>query len=107
VLESQLRKGLLDLAVIAVLNRVESYGYELNQALAEAGFEGLGDATVYGTLRRIEQSGWVESRLVASSDGPARKYYVLTDSGRRELQEGGKQWAHLVTSMEQLLRSAP
>jgi PadR family transcriptional regulator, regulatory protein PadR len=107
VLESQLRKGILDLAVLGILGAGESYGYELNQALADAGFDGLGDATIYGTMRRMEQAGWVTSRLVASSDGPARKYYDLTPDGRSELREGQQRWESLVTSMRQLLKVKP
>ncbi len=100
--DSQLRKGVLDLAVMLVLQRGESYGYELNRALADAGFEDLGDATVYGTLRRLEQSNWLQSRLVPSSDGPARKYYALTAAGRERLREGMTQWNELVSVMQAL-----
>jgi PadR family transcriptional regulator, regulatory protein PadR len=100
-----MRKGVLDLAVLLILVRAESYGYELNQALAAAGFVDLGDATIYGTLRRLEQAGALQSRLVASSDGPARKYYAITDRGTRELKEGMRQWNALVSVMQQLEQS--
>jgi len=101
--ESQLRKGVLDLAVLAILRRAESYGYELSQALVAAGFDDLGDATIYGTLRRLEQTGLVASRLVPSNDGPARKYHSLTPTGSQQLQEGGRRWGELVVVMERLL----
>jgi PadR family transcriptional regulator PadR len=106
VQDSQLRKGVLDLAVMLVLQHGEGYGYELNRALAEAGFDDLGDATVYGTLRRLEQSGWLQSRLVPSTDGPARKYYALTSAGRRRLTEGMTQWNEMVSVMRALEESA-
>ena len=80
--ESQLRKGALDLAVLALLARGESYGYELTQALVGAGFDGLGDATIYGTMRRMEQHGLVTSRLEPSPDGPAPQ--VLRTHGGRQ-----------------------
>jgi PadR family transcriptional regulator PadR len=101
--ESQLRKGVLDLAVLGILRRGESYGYELTQALIEAGFDQLGDATIYGTLRRLEQSGLVISRLVPSSDGPARKYHSLTRSGAIALRDGVERWTELVAAMDVLL----
>ncbi|MEQ1699996.1 MAG: PadR family transcriptional regulator [Ilumatobacteraceae bacterium] len=100
--ESQLRKGVLDLAVMLVLHRGESYGYELNQSLAAAGFADLGDATIYGTLRRMEHAGWLRSRLVASSDGPARKYHALTPDGERQMQETMERWNDLVAAMQSL-----
>jgi PadR family transcriptional regulator PadR len=106
VQDSQLRKGVLDLAVMLVLQHGESYGYELNRALAGAGFDELGDATVYGTLRRLEQSGWLQSRLVPSTDGPARKYYALTAAGRRRLTEGMTQWNEMVSVMRALEESS-
>jgi PadR family transcriptional regulator PadR len=95
----------LDLAVMLVLEQGESYGYELNRALADAGFDDLGDATVYGTLRRLEQSGWLHSRLVPSTDGPARKYYALTTDGRQRLKEGMTQWNEMVSVMRALEES--
>lgn len=103
VLETQLRKGLLDLAVLGLLSRSESYGYELTQGLLHAGFEGLGDATIYGTMRRLEQAAYVTSRLEESGSGPARKYYSLTADGRRVLAEGRNRWQSLVASMNDLL----
>lgn len=106
VRDSQLRKGVLDLAVMLVLQHGDSYGYELNRALADAGFDDLGDATVYGTLRRLEQSGWLHSRLVPSNDGPARKYYALTTAGRHRLTEGMSQWNEMVSVMRALEGSA-
>lgn len=101
--ESQLRKGALDLAVLALLARGDSYGYELTQALIGAGFDGLGDATIYGTMRRMEQSGLVTSRLEPSPDGPARKYYALTADGKHQLQQGAERWQELATTMRELL----
>lgn len=101
--ESQLRKGVLDLAVLAILDTAESYGYELSQALIAAGFDDLGDATIYGTLRRLEQGGLVASRLVPSNDGPARKYHRITAAGRQELLDGAQRWRDLVDVMNRLL----
>src|SRR6185503_13513875 len=72
--QAQLLKGVLELAVLAVIARGETYGYEILSTLESAGFDGVGDASVYGTLRRLEQAGHLESRLVASDSGPARKY---------------------------------
>lgn len=103
VFESQLRKGALDLAVLGLLARGESYGYELTQALVEAGFDGLGDATIYGTMRRMEQARLVTSRLEPSPDGPARKYYALTVAGQEQLQQGAERWQDLADSMSRLL----
>ena len=58
--KSQLLKGVLDIAVLAVILRGEAYGYEILARLEEAGLEGVGDASVYGTLRRLEQGGHLQ-----------------------------------------------
>jgi PadR family transcriptional regulator PadR len=68
--QAQLLKGVLELAVLAVIARGETYGYEILSTLESAGLNGVGDASVYGTLRRLEQAGHLESRLEASDSGP-------------------------------------
>ena len=73
--QTQLLKGVLELAVLAVIAKGETYGYEILSTLEAAGLDGVGDASVYGTLRRLEQAGQLSSRLEASDSGPARKYY--------------------------------
>jgi PadR family transcriptional regulator PadR len=90
--QAQLLKGVLELAVLAVIARGETYGYEILSTLEGAGFEGVGDASVYGTLRRLEQAGHLTSRLAASDSGPARKYYAVTASGTEQLRTGTDAW---------------
>ena len=79
---SQLLKGVLDLAVLAVLAERDAYGYDIVRTIREAGIEGVGDASVYGTLRRLYRSGLLTSYLVPSDEGPHRKYYGINDAGR-------------------------
>ena len=75
----QLKKGALQLCVLAMLSRKESYAYEISIALADA--VGMGESTIYPLMRRMQKDGLVESRLVETSSGPSRKYYRLTDAG--------------------------
>jgi PadR family transcriptional regulator PadR len=79
---SELLKGVLDLAVLAVLDEKDGYGYDVVRRLREAGLEDVGDASVYGTLRRLFQAGALTSYVVPSDSGPHRKYYGLNDAGR-------------------------
>jgi PadR family transcriptional regulator, regulatory protein PadR len=101
--QTQLLKGVLELAVLAVIARGETYGYEILSTLEGAGFDGVGDASVYGTLRRLEQAGHLESRLVASDSGPARKYYSVTRSGAEQLQAGTETWRGISGALERLV----
>ena len=102
--QAQLLKGVLELAVLAVIARGETYGYEILSTLESAGFDGVGDASVYGTLRRLEQAGHLESRLAASDSGPARKYYAVTASGAEQLRSGTEAWEGISMAFERLAK---
>ena len=101
--QAQLLKGVLELAVLAVIARGETYGYEILSTLEQAGFDGVGDASVYGTLRRLEQAGHLSSRLAASDSGPARKYYAVTASGTEQLQAGTEAWSQINGALDRLV----
>jgi len=100
---SQLLKGVLDLAVLTVLARDDGYGYEVVRRLRAAGLEEVGDASVYGTLRRLFNAGLLTSYVVASDEGPHRKYYSLNDLGRVRLDETTKVWRAFAATMEGLV----
>src|SRR5438105_15816166 len=89
---SQVLKGVLDLAVLAVLADREGYGYEVVRRLRQSGLRDVGDASVYGTLRRLFQAGALTSYVVPSDEGPHRRYYGLTDRGRSTLAESARTW---------------
>src|SRR5882672_7179543 len=92
---SQLLKGVLDIAVLAVLADHDSYGYDVLRRLRDSGLDGVGDASVYGTLRRLYQAGALKSYVVPSDEGPHRKYYGLNDRGRRALDQSTETWGSL------------
>ena len=90
--------------MLAVISRGETYGYEILSTLEGAGFDGVGDASVYGTLRRLEQAGHLQSRLAASDSGPARKYYAVTPTGTEQLRSGTDSWAQINGALENLVK---
>ncbi len=100
---SQLLKGVLDLAVLAVLRDDDGYGYDVLRRLRQAGLDEVGDASVYGTLRRLYNAGSLTSYVVPSEEGPHRKYYGLNDNGRLRLAESGKTWRSFAETMDSLL----
>lgn len=102
--QSQLLKGVLELAVLAVIAQGETYGYEILSTLEAAGLDGVGDASVYGTLRRLEQAGHLSSRLQASDSGPARKYYSVTAAGREQLRAGSAAWRSINAALGKLVK---
>lgn len=100
---TQLLKGVLDTAVLAVLRRRSTYGYDLVRQLRDAGFDEVGDASVYGTLRRLFGGGYLTSEIVPSDEGPPRKYYGLNKAGRDMLDSATKTWSHFSLVMTDLL----
>jgi PadR family transcriptional regulator PadR len=102
--QTQLLKGVLELAVLAVIAQGETYGYEILSTLESAGLDGVGDASVYGTLRRLEQAGHLASRLEPSASGPARKYYSVTAAGREQLRAGTDAWSQINGALEKLVK---
>ena len=100
---TQLLKGVLDLAVLAVLAERDSYGYDVVRRLRDCGLPGVGDASVYGTLRRLHQAGSLTSYAVASDEGPHRKYYRLNQTGRALLADSARAWSGVTHAIDALL----
>lgn len=101
--DPQLLKGSLSLLLLHLLAEKESYGYEAAQRLQAAGFADVLEGTVYPALTRLEREGRLATRLVASSSGPARKYYRLTPDGYRALNSGTALWARHVAAVDAVL----
>ncbi|WP_107768523.1 PadR family transcriptional regulator [Nocardioides terrigena] len=103
---TQLLKGVLDLAVLAVVDDEDGYGYDVVRRLRAGGLDEVGDASVYGTLRRLYAAGALTSYVVASESGPHRKYYGITPTGRDQLKTQRDDWAHFSTTVTNLLQGA-
>lgn len=95
---------MLDLAVLAVLDEKDGYGYDVVRRLREAGLDDVGDASVYGTLRRLYRAGALTSYVVPSETGPHRKYYGLNDAGRQQLARSAVGWRSFAGAVDNLIR---
>jgi PadR family transcriptional regulator PadR len=98
----QVRKGLLELAVLQALARQECYGLELLRRLENVPGLELQEGTLYPLLSRLRLSGLVRTRLEESAEGPARKYYALTREGRRAVTTMQSYVLALVSGLRQL-----
>lgn len=103
---TQLLKGVLDLAVLAVVGDEDGYGYDVVRRLRAGGLDDVGDASVYGTLRRLYAAGSLTSYVVPSESGPHRKYYGITPAGRDQLKTQRDDWAQFSTTVTNLLQGA-
>lgn len=100
----QLRKGVLELAILAVLDREECYSVEIIERLDDLPALSASAGTVYPLLARLDKAGLVATRWVEAPGGPPRKYYRLTSEGRDSLADGIDAWSELSTAMTELLQ---
>ncbi|HEX4197958.1 MAG TPA: PadR family transcriptional regulator [Caulobacteraceae bacterium] len=97
----QLKKGALDLCVLALLSREDGYAYDIASRLAVS--IGMGEGTIYPLMRRMQADGLVETYLVESSAGPSRKYYRLTPKGRESFAAQANAWRAFAGAVDDIL----
>jgi PadR family transcriptional regulator PadR len=100
-IEIQLKKGALELCVLALLSQHESYAYEIASKLSDA--IGMGEGTIYPLMRRLQNDGLVQTYLVESSAGPSRKYYRLTEAGKASFGSQKSAWSSFSGAVESIL----
>lgn len=104
--ESQLRKGVVELAVLAVIARGETYGYEIVERLRNRDGLGFTESTVYPVLTRLAREGALAVRSEASPSGPTRRYYRLSSAGEQRFRTLAESWQTLSRSLTQLIEGA-
>jgi PadR family transcriptional regulator PadR len=100
-IEIQLKKGALELCVLALLSKHDSYAYEIASQLSES--IGMGEGTIYPLMRRLQTDRLVETYLVESPAGPSRKYYRLTDAGKASFSSQKSAWSSFSGAVESIL----
>ena len=97
----QFKKGVLNLCVLALLQKRDMYGYELVQSISQK--IDISEGAVYPLLRRLTAEGYFTTYMVESSEGPARKYYKLTDLGEQQLHQLRNDWAQFHKAVNELI----
>lgn len=100
---TQLRKGALEIAVLALLSDRARYGGEIVERLRDLPGLDAGTGTVYPLLTRLRTAGLVDTRWEESPSGPPRKYYALAPRGRRRLADLTLAWRTVAGSLDTLL----
>jgi len=95
-----LASGVIDVMILSMAGRSETYGYEVTQRLVEAGLRDVSEATVYTGLKRLESGGWLISERRRGPNGRARRYYRTTALGDRLYAERMDAWEQLVRVVE-------
>jgi PadR family transcriptional regulator PadR len=99
--------GFLDMCLLWLLLERRDYGLGLGQRLTEAGFGEIPGGTLYPSLLRLEKRGLVRTDWEASSVGPRRKYFDLTDEGRAAAAARVAEWREFRAAMDGLAARAP
>jgi len=97
----QFKKGVLNLCVLALLDKQDRYGYELVQMISNQ--IAISEGSVYPLLRRLTKEGYFTTYLKESTEGPPRKYYQLTEIGRTYLQEQLVEWENFTQGVNKLI----
>ncbi len=100
-MNTQLKKGALELCVLSQLTKNDMYGYELTESISKE--MKIATGTLYPILRRLKEENYVETYLVESESGPARKYYHLTDAGKKYQEESKKEWLSFIEAVNALI----
>ncbi|MBP5248372.1 MAG: PadR family transcriptional regulator [Lachnospiraceae bacterium] len=89
-----MKKGIIEMCLLHILFEGDEYGYPLMNRMKQY-FSGTDDSTYYSILRRLAAAGYTETYTGAVSGGPERKYYRITDSGKKYLEELETNWRNL------------
>ncbi len=100
-IQVQLKKGVLEMCVLALLARGDGYAYDIAARLAK-GID-MGEGTIYPLMRRLQQDGLVDTYLQESASGPPRKYYRLTSAGHASFAAQKAEWAAFAKAVDDIL----
>ena len=104
-MNNQYKKGVVELCILSLLSRGDSYGYDVSDMLTR--HMDLSEGAVYPILRKLKDDGLVSTYLSETSGGPPRKYYQLTPVGRKFLKELDDTWAELAQAVKKTTRNNP
>lgn len=99
---AQMRRGVLELCILSLLAKGDAYTNDLVTALQKSEMIVV-EGTIYPMLTRLKNSGYLSYRWEESSQGPPRKYYELTESGRKYLELLTDAWQATVAAVTNLL----
>jgi len=100
---SQMRRGAIEYCVMALLRDRDRYGLEIARTLVASGDLVSSEGTIYPLLSRLRNDGLVETFWRESGQGPPRRYYLLTDSGRESLKLFIEHWERFRSAVDRLL----
>ena len=104
--QTQLRKGLLDIVILNLLQHGQRHGYEMVQILKQIDGLKIREGNIYPILARLQTDGLVRSNSESSREGPPRKYFELTKLGENTLEEMNAHWEQIAESIQTVRKGA-
>ncbi len=102
-MDSQFKKGVLEICVLNILSKKDCYGYELVEELSQK--ISISEGTIYPLLSRLKKKKYVRTYLKQSNLGPARKYYKLTKVGQQRAKKLSTAWIIFSKRIEGFLKN--
>lgn len=100
-MNTQFKKGILEMCVLSLVARKDYYGYELIEAISKE--VEISEGSIYPILRRLTQDGFFKTYLEESQEGPPRKYYQITSEGKKASAKLLNEWNLFKKQIENLL----
>jgi len=100
-MDAQFKKGILDLCVLSILEKKEIYGYGLKMEMAS--LMEVNENTLYPLLRRLEKDGYLKTSAHVSDQGRMRKYYHITEEGKKHLASQRVEWRAFKQAADRLI----
>lgn len=104
MISSQMLKGMLEGCILKIISLQDTYAYEISNKLEKYGFGNISEGTVYPVILRLQKSNQIEPVLKESLSGPPRKYYHLTEEGKKSLNEFLTNWKEFSDAIQKLIR---
>ena len=100
-INTQFKKGVLELLILVMVEKKDMYGYELVEKVSKV--VDVSEGTIYPILKRLTNEGYFEAYTKESTEGPIRKYYHITAKGRKRQQEVLEEWKSFSHSVNQFM----
>ncbi|MGL5020479.1 MAG: PadR family transcriptional regulator [Mycoplasmatales bacterium] len=100
-MNQQFKKGIIEICVLHFIKKEDRYGYEIVKELGVL-FD-VKESTIYPILKRLSNDKYLETYLVESNSGPARKYYKITKMGYENYEDVKKEWLKFAQGISQYL----
>ncbi|MCK9224545.1 MAG: PadR family transcriptional regulator [Candidatus Muirbacterium halophilum] len=103
-MNSQFKKGVLEICVLSLINLKDCYGYEIVSEISER--MKVTSGTIYPLLTRLKKEGYFENYVIESDEGPMRKYYKITQHGKTRVDELIIEWKKFVKQVDSIIKTS-